>query len=110
MTANLPTIAVIGCGGTISSLAQSPLDTIDYPEYGRKLSVDQLLERLPEARLVADPVVIPFRGIGSSAMTPTDWIELRDLIQKVAASRPGIDGFVILHGTLPLRKLHIFST
>jgi len=108
VTPNLSTIALIGCGGTISSMAQSPLDTIDYPEYGRKLSVDQLLERLPEARLVANPVVIPFRSIGSSAMTPTDWIELRDLIQKVAANRPRIDGFVILHGTATLEETAYF--
>jgi L-asparaginase len=108
VTANLPAIAVIGCGGTISSVAQAPLDTIDYPEYGRKLSVDQLVERVPEARLVADPIGIPFRGIGSSAMTPTDWIELRDLIQKVAASRHGIDGFVILHGTATLEETAYF--
>ena len=108
VTANLPTIAMIGCGGTISSVAQSSLDTLDYPEHGRKLSVEQLLERLPEARLVADPVVIPFRSIGSSAMTPTDWIELRDLIQRVATDRPGIDGFVVLHGTATLEETAYF--
>jgi L-asparaginase len=108
LTPHLPRIAVIGCGGTISSLAHSPLDTIDYPEYGRKLSVDELLERLPEARLIANPVVIPFRSIGSSAMTPTDWIELRDLIQEAAASRPGIAGFVILHGTATLEETAYF--
>jgi L-asparaginase len=108
VTSNLPTIAVIGCGGTISSVAQSPLDTLEYPEHGRKLSADELLERLPEARLVADPVVIPFRSIGSSAMTPADWIELRDLIQHVAASRPGIGGFVVLHGTATLEETAYF--
>jgi L-asparaginase len=104
----LPTIAVIGCGGTISSLAHSPLDTLDYPEQGRKLSVDELLERLPEVRLVADPVVVPFRSIGSSAMTPADWIELRDLIQEVAANRTRIDGFIVLHGTATLEETAYF--
>ena len=30
-------IAVIGCGGTISSLVPDKLDVMDYPEFGRKL-------------------------------------------------------------------------
>jgi L-asparaginase len=107
-TTSLPTIAVIGCGGTISSMGESSLDTLNYPEHGRKLSVDEVLERLPEARLVAEPVAIPFRSVGSSAMTPTDWIELRDLIQRAAADRSDIDGFVILHGTATLEETAYF--
>lgn len=108
VTAELPKIAVIGCGGTISSEATSTLDTLDYPETGRKLSVEEMLSRLPEARLIADPVAISFRGIGSSAMTPANWIELRDLIQQVAAEQPGISGFIVFHGTATLEETAYF--
>jgi L-asparaginase len=55
MSANLPRIAVIGTGGTISSLGASSLDVLDYPDFGQKLSCEALLDRFPEARLVADP-------------------------------------------------------
>jgi len=34
-------IAVIGTGGTISSVATSSLDTPDYPEFGQKLTVSE---------------------------------------------------------------------
>jgi L-asparaginase len=85
-------------------MGHSSLDTLN----GRKLSVDEVLERLPETRLVAEPVPVPFRSIGSSAMTPADWIELRDLIQSAAADRSEIAGFVILHGTATLEETAYF--
>ena len=54
----LPRIVVIGTGGTISSLGASSLDVLDYPDFGQKLSCEALLDRFPEARLVADPVPV----------------------------------------------------
>ena len=59
MNANLPRIAVIGTGGTISSLGASSLDVLDYPDFGQKLTCEALLERFPETRLVADAVPRP---------------------------------------------------
>ena len=56
MTSSLPRVAVIGTGGTISSFAQSSLDSIDYPDFGRKLAVDEILDRFEETRRVADPL------------------------------------------------------
>lgn len=58
------------CGVTISREATSTRDTLDCPELARKLTVEEMLSRLPEARLFADPVAIPFRGICSSTITP----------------------------------------
>ena len=55
MTSSLPRVAVIGTGGTISSWAESSLDSIDYPDFGRKLPVAEILDRFAETRLVADP-------------------------------------------------------
>ncbi len=37
-TTSLPRIAVIGTGGTISSLGASSLDVLDYPDFGQKLT------------------------------------------------------------------------
>ena len=101
-------IAVIGTGGTISSDAASSLDTLDYPEFGRKLTASELLARVGEADLVAEPVPVPFRAVGSTAIGPADWIALRDLVHATAAQDPGIAGFVITHGTATLEETAFF--
>ena len=75
---SLPRIAVIGTGGTISSLGANSLDVLDYPDFGQKLTSERLIERFPEARLVAEPVPVTFRQVGSTAIGPKDWVELRE--------------------------------
>src|SRR5260370_13681361 len=108
MASTLPRIAVIGTGGTISSLGASSLDVLDYPEFGQKLSCEALLERFPETRLVAEPVPITFRQVGSTAIGPADWLELRALIHRTAAAAPALPGFSIPHGTPTLEEPRTF--
>src|ERR1051326_9213134 len=79
---SLPRIAVIGTGGTISSLGASSMDVLDYPDFGQKLSCEALLDRFPETRLVADPVPVTFRQVGSTAIGPADWLELRGGVDR----------------------------
>jgi L-asparaginase len=108
MTNPLPLIAVIGTGGTISSLGASSLDVLDYPDFGQKLSCEALLERFPETRLVADPIAMTFRQVGSTEIGPPEWIELRALIQRIARDDPAVAGFVIPHGTATLEETGFF--
>ena len=108
MNASRPRIAVIGTGGTISSLGASSLDVLDYPDFGQKLSAEALLDRFPETHLVADPVAVTFRQVGSTEIGPRDWLELRALIHKTARDDPGIAGFVIPHGTATLEETAFF--
>src|SRR5215208_1270239 len=108
MAAALPRIAVIGTGGTISSLGASSLDVLDYPDFGRKLTGEGLLDKFPETRLVAEPVPVTFRQVGSTAIGPKDWIELRELIHRTARDDPSIAGFIIPHGTATLEETAFF--
>ena len=108
MTMNLPRIAVIGTGGTISSLGASSLDVLDYPDFGQKLTCEALLDRFPETRLVADPLPVTFRQVGSTDIGPRDWLEIRALIHRLAAEEPAIAGFVIPHGTATLEETAFF--
>eukprot|EP01037_Dinobryon_pediforme_P002175 gene2175-2213_t len=105
---SLPRIAVIGTGGTISSLAKHSLDSIDYPEFGTKLTAADVLALVPEAAQIAEALPIPFRAIGSTAIGPADWLELARLIETVAKSDPGLAGIVILHGTATLEETAFF--
>jgi len=108
MTAPLPRIAVLGTGGTISSLGASSLDVLDYPDFGQKLTCEALLERFPEARLVADPRPVTFRQVGSTDIGPKDWLEIRALIHRLAREEPRVAGFVIPHGTATLEETAFF--
>src|SRR5438552_4448443 len=108
MADNLPRIAVIGTGGTISSLGAGSLDVLDYPEFGQKLTSEALLDRFPESRQVAEPVPITFRQVGSTAIGPKDWLELRALLHRTAGEDPGLAGFVIPHGTATLEETAFF--
>ena len=105
---SLKKIAVIGTGGTISSMATDSLDVLDYPDFGKKLDVAALLARTPEVQRVAEPVAIPFRSVGSTAIGPADWLELRNLIHATAAAQSDIAGFVITHGTATLEETAFF--
>jgi L-asparaginase len=104
MSQTLPKIAIVGCGGTISSLGASSLDVLDYPDFGQKIPVAGLLERFPETRLVADPLPHDFRSVGSTSFGPPDWIELRTLLHRMAEADPALAGFVIPHGTASLEE------
>src|SRR6516162_4080282 len=108
MATSLPRIAVIGTGGTISSLGASSLDVLDYPDFGQKLTCEALLARFPETRLVADPLPITFRQVGSTDIGPKDWIELRALIHRLAQDEPAVAGFVIPHGTATIEETAFF--
>jgi L-asparaginase len=104
----LPRIAVLGTGGTISSLGASSLDVLDYPDFGRKLTAEALIDRFPETRSVADPRPQTVRQVGSTDIGPADWLELRALIHRIAETEPATAGFVIPHGTATLEETAFF--
>jgi L-asparaginase len=95
MTTSLSRVAVIGTGGTISSLGATSLDVLDYPDFGQKLDAAALLDRFPETRLVAEPVPVTVRQVGSTEIGPKEWLELRELIQRIARDDPAVAGFVV---------------
>ncbi|MBV8936836.1 MAG: asparaginase, partial [Alphaproteobacteria bacterium] len=108
MATPLPRIAVIGTGGTISSLGSTSLDVLDYPDFGQKLTCEALLDRFPETRLVADPMPVTFRQVGSTEIGPKDWVEIRALIHRITEDESAVAGFVIPHGTATLEETAFF--
>jgi L-asparaginase len=101
-------VAVIGTGGTMSSVGRHSLDLVEYSDFGQVLDADQLLARVPEASEQADVVPVPFRSIPGSSLGPGDWLELNDLVHEVAASSPAPGGIVITHGTATLEETAYF--
>lgn len=108
MGAARPRIGFIGTGGTISSIGHSALDLIDYPDSGAKLEVDQLLEKFDVIREVVEPVTFRFRAVGSTKITPADWLDLNRLITKASSEDPSLAGFVVTHGTASAEETAYF--
>jgi len=103
-----PLIVAIGCGGTISSLGRDSTDVLDYPDFGTKLPIGDVLPRYPEISTLADVLPVPFRSVGSTAIGPSEWLELSAVIDGLAAERPELAGFVIPHGTATLEETAYF--
>lgn len=103
-----PIVAAIGCGGTISSLGRDSTDVLDYPDFGRKMPIEEVIGRYPEIGAIAEMQAVPFRSVGSTAIGPREWLELTQIIHKLAADRPDLQGFIIPHGTATLEETAYF--
>jgi L-asparaginase len=102
---NLPRIAVIGTGGTISGVGKDKLDFYEYGTSGRFMHVDELVAGVPELARVANIVPVRFKNVGSTEIAPPDWLNLLRLINDAA---PGVDGIVVTHGTASLEETAYF--
>ncbi len=103
-----PRVAVIGTGGTISSVGRHSLDLYEYMDYGRKQEADELVDRFPEIREQVDVLPVRFRAISSSAISPKDWLALNQEVHAVVTRETPLDGVVITHGTATLEETAYF--
>lgn len=101
-------VAVIGTGGTISSVGRDPLDVWQYMDHSKKLEADQLVAEVPELATVADVVPVRHRAVGSPAIGPRDWLELNRAVHDVVRREAPIDGVVVTHGTATLEETAYF--
>ncbi|WP_454754293.1 asparaginase [Cupriavidus necator] len=102
-----PRIAVIGTGGTFAMHARHRFDWVEYSESGVVHPIAKLLDDLGNLGDVADAVElvpVPFRALGSTGITPADWLALARLIGETARRDPGLAGFVVTHGTATLEE------
>jgi L-asparaginase len=105
---NLPRIAVIGTGGTISGVGRDRLDFYEYGTSGRFMHVDELIAGVPELARVADVVPIGYKNVGSTEIGPSDWLALLRIINKTVADDPSVAGIVVTHGTATLEETAYF--
>ncbi|MBS7809878.1 asparaginase [Roseococcus pinisoli] len=103
-----PKIALIGTGGTISSMGRGPFDIADYGTLGKVMSATELLAFWPQVAEVAEVIAIPYRAVPSTALGPQEWLELVRLCDETVAKHPDIDGIVITHGTATLEETAYF--
>jgi len=99
----LPKVHVLGTGGSISGIGPHRLDYTLYPEVGKKLSVEQMLARIPEARELAALSGEDLLQVGSPSIGPAEWLQILQRIETTSAA-----GIVITHGTATLEETAYF--
>jgi L-asparaginase len=92
-----PNVHILTTGGTIASVNGAPM--IDGP---------QLVQAVPQLLDYADINVEEFSKIGSSKMTPTNWLQLARRINELVKEKPELSGIVITHGTDSMEETAFF--
>jgi L-asparaginase len=108
MATVLPRVAIIGTGGTISTVSRHPLDLFDYGSQGRILEVDELIDRIPQITNLVEAIPVRFRAIDSLDITERDWLELVQVIHDTAERHAPLNGIVVTHGTGTLEETAYF--
>jgi len=103
-----PRVALIGTGGTISSIGRGSLDLWEYMDAGRKAEPDELLVRFPEVAEAGEIVPVGFRAMSSANVGPADWLALDAAVHAAVAREAPLDGVVITHGTATLEETAYF--
>src|SRR5262245_5004663 len=101
-------VALIGTGGTISSIGRDSLDLWEYMDTSRKAEPAELLRRFPEVAEAAEILPLRFRSVGSTAIGPSDWLALTAAVHDAVDREAPLDGLVITHGTATLEETAYF--
>ena len=99
-----PRVAVIGTGGTISSVGRDPFDIQNYITLGKMLDAEGMIAKFADATRHADLVPVAFPPIPSTKMSFSAWAELADIIVGLAKPDQNFAGVVILHGTASMEE------
>jgi L-asparaginase len=108
MTAARAKVHVLATGGSISGLGPDRLDFIRYPELGRRLGIDEMLARVPEAGGLADISAEDLLRVGSGSIGPQEWLQLAQRIDALLNGAERTDGVVVTHGTATLEETAYF--
>ncbi len=103
-----PRVTVIATGGSIAGIGPHRLDYILYPELGKRLTVQESLARIPEARDIAEVQGEDLISVGSTAIGPQEWLRLSQRINHVLQEDAGSAGVVVTHGTATLEETAYF--
>ena len=103
-----PRVYLVGTGGSISFVGRTRTDYINYSYDGKHLTIDELLERVPEAREIAEVRTEQFLNLGSTDVTPEHWLGLAKRINQIFRDDPGAAGVAVTHGTATLEETAYF--
>ncbi|MCY4367313.1 MAG: asparaginase [Chloroflexi bacterium] len=102
-----PSIAIVATGGSIAGVGPDRMDFILYPELGEHITIEQSLERIPEANDIASISAEDLVSVGSTAIGPEEWLRLAKRINQLLLD-DGTAGVVVTHGTATLEETAYF--
>jgi L-asparaginase len=103
-----PTVYVVATGGSISGLGPHRFDYVLYPELGRRMSIEEVLARIPEVNDLAEVRAENLIRVGSSSIGPTEWLQLARRINALFSAAHPPQGVVVTHGTATLEESAYF--
>lgn len=102
-----PRISIVATGGSIAGVGPDRMDFILYPELGEHITIEQSLDRIPEAGDIAEIVAEDLVSFGSTAIGPEEWLRLAQRINSLLES-DDTEGVVVTHGTATLEETAYF--
>ena len=103
-----PQVAIIGTGGTIASEGKDSLDVLNYAANATMLTIDKIIERIPEVNEVASVTPVHFEAIPSTRVYFPEWKRLIKRINSLITEFDDLSGIVITHGTATLEETAYF--
>lgn len=103
-----PRVYLIGTGGSISFIGDHRTDYVNYSYHNRHLTIEQLLERVPEAAAIAEVLPEQLLNVGSANILPSHWLQLARRINEIFAQDPAAAGVAVTHGTATLEETAYF--
>lgn len=108
MSAGLPNVHVIATGGSISSVGRSRLDYIDYSDDDRRLTIDEMLARIPEIEKFANISTEQIANAYGGSVGPAAWLVLSRRINELLRTPSNLAGVAVTHGTSTLEETAYF--
>jgi L-asparaginase len=108
MAMSRPKVRIIATGGSISGVGPHRLDYLLYSELGQRLTIEQMLARVPEAQEIADVQGENLTSVGSTAIGPREWLQMAQRINQLCHEEPDLSGIVVTHGTATLEETAYF--
>ena len=103
-----PRVYLIGTGGSISFIGKHRTDYINYTYDNKHLTIQELLDRIPEVNDFAEVRTEQYLNLGSADLLPSHWLGLAKRINRVFSEDPEAAGVAITHGTATLEETAYF--
>lgn len=103
-----PRVYVIGTGGSISFVGRFRTDYVNYSYENKHLTIQEMLDRVPEVNEFAEVCAEQFLNVGSTDVLPEHWLGLARRINQIFQQDPDAAGVAITHGTATLEETAYF--
>ena len=107
-SATKPRVYLIGTGGTISYVGTERTDCTNYSYHNNHLTIQEMLDRVPEAAASAEVLPEQYLNVGSTDVGPEHWLALAKRVNQIFREDPDAAGVAITHGTATLEETGYF--